>query len=61
MDKFRSVIYLQAPEQREKLFINKQQKKIGFEAQQELRFKYKESKTKLPYEQWCLERDNLPD
>ena len=50
---FRSVVYLQTPEQKENLFLHNQYSKIGFQKQQDLRGQHHRSKSKLPYSEWC--------
>uniref|UniRef100_UPI0025834E61 hypothetical protein n=1 Tax=Limnobacter sp. TaxID=2003368 RepID=UPI0025834E61 len=52
-DRFRQVVYLQTPKQRECLFWSKQQKKLGVEKQIEILRRYRLSGTKLPYSEWC--------
>ncbi len=54
---FRSVVYLQSKEQKENQFLHKQQLKIGFDKQQELRGEHYRSKSKLAYSEWCLENE----
>lgn len=53
---FRSVQYVQSQRQREDLFLSKQRKAIGFEAQLDLQAEYRQSKTKQPYSEWCAQR-----
>jgi hypothetical protein len=53
---FRSVQYVQSDKQREDLFLSKQRKAIGFEAQLDLQSEYRESKTKQSYSEWCAKR-----
>jgi len=52
-DVYRQVVYLQTPKQRESLFLSKQQKKIGVQAQMELFREYRRSGSELPYPEWC--------
>ncbi len=52
---YRSAIYIQTDEQKDRLFISKQGRKIGFDEQFELLRKYKRSKSKLTYIEWCSE------
>lgn len=56
-DGFRTVQVVQTAEQRENLFRFKQRKVIGFDTQFDLEAEYRASKSKLPYSQWCRERD----
>lgn len=53
---FRSVQYVQSPKQKEDLFLSKQRRAIGFEAQLDLQDEYRHSRTKLPYSVWCATR-----
>ena len=53
---FRSVQYVQTPQQKESLFYSKQRREIGFEAQLDLQAEYRRSKSKLSYSRWCAER-----
>ena len=53
---FRSVQYVQSEKQREDLYLSKQRKAIGFEAQLDLQAEYRRSKTKQPYSDWCEKR-----
>ena len=56
MSGFRSVQYVQTPEQKENQFCSRQRKEIGFENQFDLQAEYRNSGSKLPYSQWCNER-----
>lgn len=53
---FRSVQYVQTPQQRESLFRSRQRKAIGFDAQFDLEAEYRRSGSKLPYSEWCAGR-----
>ncbi|MCR4288987.1 MAG: hypothetical protein NUV86_01850, partial [Candidatus Scalindua sp.] len=53
LNKHRSVQYVQSLTQIEYIFWSEQQKEIGFEQQLELSNKYRLSKSKKPYSQWC--------
>ncbi|MBU1237517.1 MAG: hypothetical protein KJ634_08450 [Gammaproteobacteria bacterium] len=53
---FRSVQYVQSPRQMEDLFLSKQRRAIGFEAQIDLQAEYRKSRSKLPYSAWCAAR-----
>jgi hypothetical protein len=53
LDLFRSVIYTQTTEQKERVFWSNQQREIGFDAQLELHAKYRQSKSNVPYSEWC--------
>ena len=53
---FRSVQYVQSQRQREDLFLSKQRKAIGFEAQLDLQAEYRQSKTKQPSSEGCAQR-----
>lgn len=55
LDKFRTVLYTQTPEQKESLFKHKQQKRIGFPQQKDLLAEHRHSKSKLPFSKWCHE------
>lgn len=50
---FRSVQYVQSPKQKEDLFLSKQRRAIGFEAQFVLQTEYRQCASKLPYSAWC--------
>ena len=54
---YRSVIYLQSPDQRERKFWSEQQCQIGFQNQIELHHKYKSSKSELTYSEWCAKNE----
>ena len=54
---FRSVQYVQSPQQKEDLFLSKQRRAIGFEAQLDLQSEYRRSRSKLPYSAWCVARE----
>jgi hypothetical protein len=56
LDGFRSVQIVQTPAQREVLFLSKQRRDIGFDAQFDLEAEYRRSKSKLPYSVWCAQR-----
>jgi hypothetical protein len=47
---------VQTPAQREALFLSKQRREIGFDAQFDLEAEYRRSKSKLPYSAWCAQR-----
>ena len=53
---FRSVQYVQSPRQKDDLFLSKQRRTIGFEAQLDLQAEYRQSRSKLPYSAWCAAR-----
>ena len=53
---FRSVQYVQSPRQKEDLFLSKQRRAIGFEAQLDLQAEHRQSHSKLPYSAWCAAR-----
>ena len=50
---FRTVQYVQSPQQKEDLFLFKQRRNIGFDAQFDMQAKYRQSGSKLPYSEWC--------
>ena len=50
---YRSVLYLQTPQQVETLFWSNQQKELGFDKQMDLFREYKLSKSKIPFSKWC--------
>ena len=52
---FRSVQYVQSPQQKENLFLLKQRRVIGFQAQLDVQAEYRQSCSKLPYSVWCAE------
>lgn len=56
LDSFRSVQIVQTPAQREALFVSKQRREIGFNAQFDLEGEYRRSRSKLPYSIWCTQR-----
>ena len=56
LNAFRTVIYLQTREQKERLFWSNQQRNIGFENQIDLRTEYRRSRSNLSYSEWCEER-----
>lgn len=58
LDQYRSVQYVQSPDQIEALFWNAQQKEIGFDRQMELRSEYRASKSKLPFSKWCRKQES---
>ena len=58
LNAFRRVVYLQTPSQKEQLFLNKQQRMIGVEAQLNLQATYRQSKTNLLFSEWCENHDN---
>lgn len=49
----RNVVYLQSPDQRERCFWGKQQRKLGAEEQRNVHQEYKASNSNLPYSEWC--------
>ena len=53
MSHHRNVVYLQSKEQRESLFLGKQQQKLGIEEQLRIQREYKASKSNLSYSEWC--------
>jgi hypothetical protein len=53
LNPYRSVIYIQSPQQKENLFSDKQQQEIGFQKQLELKNAHRNSKSKLLYSEWC--------
>lgn len=53
---FRSVQYVQSPKQKEDLFLSRQRRAIGFEAQFDLQAEYRQSASKLSYSAWCAAR-----
>lgn len=57
---FRSVQYVQSPQQKEDLFLSKQRRAIGFEAQLDLQAEYQQSRSKIPYSEWCVARESHP-
>ncbi|HSH72658.1 MAG TPA: hypothetical protein VK974_06345 [Methylophilaceae bacterium] len=57
LDGFRTVQIVQTPAQRNALFMFKQRKKIGFDAQLDLEAEYRRSKSKLQYWEWCEQRE----
>ncbi len=59
LNQYRTVAYMQSATQKENLFLDKQRKKIGFDAQLILQSEYRKSKSKLTYEQWCIKNGNL--
>lgn len=60
-DAFRTVTYTQTKKQKEQLFYVRQQREIGHDAQFELRVKYRQSKSKLPYSEWCVQEEKRID
>lgn len=58
LDGFRTVQIVQTPAQREALFMSKQRREIGFDAQFDLEVEYKRSRSKLPYSVWCAQRES---
>jgi len=58
LNPFRSVIYTQTSEQKERLFWSKQQREIGCGAQLDLHAEYRQSKAKIPYSEWCKNAKN---
>lgn len=56
LDGFRTVQIVQTPSQREALFMSKQRREIGFDAQFNLEAEYRRSRSKLPYSVWCTQR-----
>lgn len=59
LNPFRSVIYTQTKEQKNKLFWSKQQKEIGFDTQFKLYAEYRRSKAETPYSEWCKKTKKL--
>lgn len=57
LNPYRQVVYLQTKEQKERLFLDKQIRAIGFEAQQDLQSEYRSSKSKLSYAEWCQQHE----
>ena len=57
LNQFRTVMYVQSPQQKESLFRHKQQKEIGYQNQMDLWVEYLRSKSKLKYPEWCRERN----
>lgn len=53
---FRSVQYVQTPQQKEDLFRSKQRRAIGLDAQIDLEAEYRKSGSKLLYSEWCATR-----
>ncbi len=53
LNPYRTVMYTQSKDQKESLFLSKQRKEIGFDAQFELRAEYRRSKTTTSYSEWC--------
>lgn len=58
LDKFRKVVYLQTPTQREELFLRNLNKEVGPEKTHRLLFNYKQSKSNLPFSEWTKELNN---
>lgn len=56
LNAFRTVIYLQTEEQKERLFWSYQQRNIGFDNQIDLHTEYRRSRSDLSYSEWCEER-----
>lgn len=56
LDGFRTVQIVQTSDQREVLFMSKQRREIGFDAQFDLEAEYRRSRSKLPYSVWCAQR-----
>jgi threonine dehydratase len=54
---YRSVIYLQSPDQLERKFWSEQQREMGFQNQIDLHYEYKASKSELPYSEWCASNE----
>jgi hypothetical protein len=50
---YRSVMYVQSPEQKEYRFWCQQQEQMGFEKQLEIKAKYEKNRSKLTYSEWC--------
>lgn len=59
LNSFRSVVYLQNQSQREQLFLTKQRKEIGFDAQLDLLSEHRLSKSKLPFSEWCKSENKV--
>lgn len=53
---FRSVQYVQSPQQKEDLFLSQQRRAIGFKMQLDLQADYRKSRSALPYSAWCAAR-----
>ena len=53
---FRSVQYIQSPTQKENLFLSKQRRAMGFDAQLDLQAEYRRSASKMSYTAWCAAR-----
>lgn len=53
LNSFRSVIYTQTREQKERLFWREQQSEIGFNAQLDIHTEYRQSQSSAPYSEWC--------
>ncbi|AWI55416.1 hypothetical protein DEH84_17640 (plasmid) [Aquabacterium olei] len=58
LDGFRTVQIVQTPAQREALFMSKQRREIGFDAQFDLEAEYRRSRSKIPYSVWCAQRES---
>lgn len=56
LNDFRTVQIVQTPAQREVLFMSKQRREIGVNAQFDLKAEYRRSKSQLPYSVWCAHR-----
>ncbi len=61
LDSHRSILVVQNPEQVESAFWSSQQKKIGFDAQLELKRDHRYSKSKLSYSEWCKNKETEPE
>ncbi len=55
---YRQVVFLQSREQHELYFRDKQIKKIGMDEHYKLFLEYRDSKSELPYSEWCKSREN---
>ncbi len=53
LNTYRQVVYLQSREQHELYFRDKQIKKLGMDKHYELFLEYRNSKSDLPYSEWC--------
>jgi hypothetical protein len=56
LNSHRSVQYVQSKVQLEAVFWSEQQKKIGFQKQMALHDEHRQSKSELPYSEWCRQR-----
>lgn len=58
-NQYRSVVYLQTPKQKEKLFKDLQKKRIGLDKQISLIQEYHSKKRDITYIEWCQNKDSL--